>query len=223
MDLLISTYNLFLKYHEVFLEGLIATLKTASLVVIVGTLLGSILALLKYVKFKPLNLLLSFYIELIRGTPLLLQLYFFYLALPIILNMELSTAFCIITALIVNSSAYVAEIFRAGIQAVDQGQFEAASSLGMSSFNMMTRIILPQAIKNILPALGNEFVMMIKETSLSSTFFMSDIMTSFQIVSSNSYLTIESLIIVGLIYFTLTTIFSRGISFLEKRLSHNEL
>lgn len=221
MELLHSTFQLFIKYHDIFIAGIYATLKTALIVVIMGTLLGSILALLQYIKFKPLNLFLSFYVELIRGTPLLLQLYFFYLMLPNILNMELSTTFSIITALIINSSAYVAEIFRAGIQAVDQGQFEAASSLGMSEFHMMVRIILPQAIKNILPALGNELIMMIKETSLSSTFFMADIMTSFQIVSTASYLPIQSLIIVGLIYFTLTFTLSKGVKFIEKRFNYH--
>ncbi len=219
MNLLTSTWVLFLKYWPVFLEGLIATLKTAAIVVVFGTLVGAILAMLKQIRFKPLSLFLTFMINFLRGTPLLLQLFFFYLAFPSIVGFDLSTEFCIILALIVNSSAYVAEIFRAGIQAVDSGQYEAASSLGMSEFHRMTRIILPQAIKNILPALGNEFVMMIKETSLSSTFFMSDIMTSFQVVKSNSFLVLEPLIIIAIIYFTLTTVFSSLVKLLETRLS----
>ena len=220
MTLIKSTFDLFITYKDVFISGILATIQTSMIVVLFGTFLGSIISLLNLVEFKPLNMILNFYISFIRGTPLLLQLYFFYLLLPNILNMDLGTRISIIIALVINSSAYVAEIFRAGIQAIDIGQFEASQSLGMDTFHMMVKIILPQAIKNILPALGNELIMMIKETSLSSTFFIPDIMTSFQIVSSGSYLPIESLIIVGVIYFVLTSILTKGVSMVEKSLSY---
>lgn len=214
-----SIWSVLLRYWPTFLSGLLGTLKTATIVVIIGTLCGAILALLKMIKFKPLQFVISAYVEVIRGTPLLLQLYFFYFGLPMMLPFDISKEFSIILALIVNSSAYVSEIFRAGIFAVDHGQVEAAESLGMSSFHMMTRIIMPQAIKNILPALGNEFVMMIKETSLSSTFYMTDLMTSYRIVNSASFKTIEPLIILAVIYFVLTFTFSRIVKYFEWRLS----
>ena len=103
----------------------------------------------------------------------------------------------VIIALVINSSAYVAEIIRSGIQSVDKGQREAAKSLGMSNVHMMTKIIIPQAIKNILPALGNEFVMMIKETSLASTFYIGELMTVNSVIKSATYKSIEPLVIVG--------------------------
>ena len=125
----------------------------------------------------------------------------------------------VISALVINSSAYVAEIIRSGIQSVDKGQREAAKSLGMSNVHMMTKIIIPQAIKNILPALGNEFVMMIKETSLASTFYIGELMTVNSVIKSATYKSIEPLVIVGLIYFIVTYTLSKLIKFMEGKLS----
>ena len=125
----------------------------------------------------------------------------------------------VIIALIINSSAYVAEIIRSGIQSVDKGQREAAKSLGMSNVHMMTKIIIPQAVKNILPALGNEFVMMIKETSLASTFYIGELMTVNSVIKSATYKSIEPLVIVGLIYFIVTYSLSKLIKYMEGKLS----
>ena len=125
----------------------------------------------------------------------------------------------VIIALIINSSAYVAEIIRSGIQSVDKGQREAAKSLGMSNVHMMTKIIIPQSIKNILPALGNEFVMMIKETSLASTFYIGELMTVNSVIKSATYKSIEPLVIVGLIYFIVTYSLSKLIKYMEGKLS----
>ena len=159
------------------------------------------------------------YIEIIRGTPLLLQLYFFWLFLPKYLPFEISDWTCIVIALVINSSAYVAEIIRAGIQAVDKGQMEAAKSLGMSDVHMMTRIIFPQAVKNILPALGNEFIMMVKETSLASVFFINDLMTSYQMIKSATFKPIAPLMITAVIYFIVTFSLSKVVKAMEGRLS----
>ena len=126
-----------------------------------GTFLGILVALGKLSWHKLLNGVVSTYIEIIRGTPILLQLYFFWLALPNILP-SISDTTCILSALVVNASAYIAEVIRAGIQAVDAGQREASLSLGMTERAIMTKVIFPQAIKNILPALGNEVIVMIK-------------------------------------------------------------
>ena len=125
----------------------------------------------------------------------------------------------VIISLIINSMAYVAEIIRSGIQSVDKGQREAAKSLGMSNVHMMTKIIIPQAIKNILPALGNEFVMMIKETSLASTFYIGELMTVNSVIKSATYKSIEPLVIVGLIYFIVTYSLSKLIKYMEGKLS----
>ena len=161
------------KYGMVFIQGLGGTLWISLITVLFGTLLGTLIALMKLSRVKLLQWIVDIYVEIIRGTPVLLQLYFFWIGLPRLLPMfELSDTECVVVALIFNASAYIAEVIRAGIQAVDPGQTEAAKSLGMSDSHTMTRIILPQAIKNIIPALCNEFISMIKQTSLASVFFV---------------------------------------------------
>ena len=129
---------------------------------------------------------------------------------------------CIIVALVINSSSYVAEVIRAGIQAVDKGQMEAAKSLGLSNKNAMRYVILPQAVKNILPALGNEFVVMVKETSLASVFFVGELMTSYKTVQSTTFLAIPSLTIVGIIYFILNFILTKILKVVERRLQASD-
>lgn len=125
----------------------------------------------------------------------------------------------VVISLIINSSAYVSEIIRSGIQAVDKGQTEAAKSLGMSNRNMMLKIILPQAIKNILPALGNEFIMMIKETSLASVLFINELMYTRTLLMSTKFLSWQPLFIIAIIYFIVTYSLSKVVGYMEKRLS----
>lgn len=126
---------------------------------------------------------------------------------------------CIAIALICNSAAYVSEVIRSGLQSVDAGQTEAAMSLGMNSFQRTWYILVPQALKTILPALGNEFIMIVKDTSLASTFFVGDLMTQYLIVRGASYLPLEPLVIVGVIYFILTFLLSKLFGFFERRMS----
>ena len=210
------------QYWYVFLEGLGGTLSLAAITVFFGMIFGAVLAIIKLSKSKIVQFISTAYIEIIRGTPLLLQLYFFWLFLPKYLPFEISDWTCIVIALVINSSAYVAEIIRAGIQAVDKGQMEAAKSLGMSDVHMMTRIIFPQAVKNILPALGNEFIMMVKETSLASVFFINDLMTSYQMIKSATFKPIAPLMITAVIYFIVTFSLSKVVKAMEGRLSVSE-
>lgn len=205
-------------YSDVFLDGLVGTLWLSAVTVVCGTILGILVALMRMSKLKPVNFVADIYIEVLRGTPILLQLYFFWIGLPKILPFDLSDTSCIITALIVNSSAYISEIIRAGIAAVDKGQSEAARSIGLSEVHVMTRVILPQAIKNILPALANQFIAMVKETSLASVFFVGELMTSYRTVQSTTYLALQSLTIVGIIYFVLNFVLSRLVLVMERRL-----
>ena len=209
------------KYWQLFLfEGLKNTLILTFISVLMGTVLGAIVALLKMSKFKPLQWLMSLYVEIIRGTPILLQLYIFYFVLPNILPfLKLSQFMWVSIALCVNSAAYVSEVIRSGIQAVDKGQTEAARSLGLSESQTMVRIILPQAVRNILPALGNEFIMMLKETSLASTFFLYDLMTVCNVIKGATYLTLEPLTIVAMIYLCMTYPLSKLVGMLEKKLA----
>ena len=209
------------QYGMVFVEGLWNTIWLSSVSLLIGTMAGVFVALAKMSRHTHLSGANSVYVELIRGTPMLLQLYFFWLLLPKILP-EMPDVLCILCALVVNSSAYVAEIIRAGIQAVDHGQREAALSLGMEEKYIMAKIIFPQAIKNILPALGSEMIVMIKETSLASTFFIGELMTAYKKVQSVTFLAIEPLCISGCIYLFLTISLSRLTRRLERRLRANE-
>ena len=210
------------KYWRLFLfEGLKNTLILTFISVALGTLLGSVVALLRMSKSRILRFLSSVYIEVIRGTPILLQLYIFYFVLPnVITFLKLSQFMWVSIALCVNSAAYVSEVIRSGIQAVDKGQTEAARSLGMSEGQTMLRIILPQAVRNILPALGNEFIMMLKETSLASTFFLYDLMTVCNVIKGATYLTLEPMTIVAVIYLCMTFPLSKLVGWFEKKMAN---
>ncbi len=215
-------------YGNLFLIGTGYTLLLSAITVFFGTIFGALLAIMRRSNihigaFYPLRIIGTIYVEVIRGTPMLLQLYFFYFLLPSLIPfLEMNDFTSITVACIVNSTAYVAEIIRAGIGAVDKGQTEAARSLGLNGHQTMIRVVLPQAVKNILPALCNEFVSVIKETSLASTFFVGELMTQYKTISGALYMPIEPLIIVGVIYFLLTFILSKCISLLERRLKASE-
>lgn len=215
MQKIIRLWNL---YNTTFLKGLWGTLWLSGLTVFFGTLLGMVIALMRMGKSKILQGFADIYIEILRGTPILLQLYFFWIGLPKIVPFELTDTQCILAALIVNASAYISEIIRAGINAVDKGQWEAARSLGLTETHVMTRIILPQAVKNILPALCNEFISTVKGTSLASVFFVGELMTSYKSVQSATFLALESLTIVGIIYFILNFVLSKMLVLFERRL-----
>ncbi|GAA3026085.1 ABC transporter substrate-binding protein/permease [Tetragenococcus solitarius] len=216
-------------YGPLFLKGAATTIGVAFVCVIVGTLLGIFVAMLRLSPNKIINTIAFFYIQVLRGTPALLQVFIFYFGLSAILtipaihvwdiNLARLIPGCI--ALAINSSAYVAEIIRSGINAVDKGQTEAGYSLGLNRRTTMKEIILPQAIRNILPALGNEFVSMIKETSLLSVIAVSELMFVADTVKAATYKTMESLFIAAVIYFMITWFVSWLVSLLEKRLERS--
>lgn len=226
MDL-IDFFEKFIKivtrYWDVFLiKGLSTTLALSAIAVFFGAIIGTLLAFGKMGKSRILRGIITAYVEIIRGTPSLLQVYVGYFVVPLLLpSLNVSTYASVAIALTINSSAYVSEVIRSGIQAVDKGQTEAARSLGLTQSQAMIKVVLPQAVKNILPALGNEFITIIKETSLASTFFVGDLMTSYLTVNGKEFLPLQCLLIVGIIYFILTFILGRGVSALERRLSHD--
>lgn len=211
------------RYWDVFLiKGLSTTLALSAIAVFFGAIIGTLLAFGKMCKSRILRGIITAYVEIIRGTPSLLQVYVGYFVVPLMLpSLNVSTYASVAIALTINSSAYVSEVIRSGIQAVDKGQTEAARSLGLTQSQAMIKVVLPQAVKNILPALGNEFITIIKETSLASTFFVGDLMTSYLTVNGKEFLPLQCLLIVGIIYFILTFILGRGVSALERRLSHD--
>lgn len=211
------------RYWDVFLiKELSTTLALSAIAVFFGAIIGTLLAFGKMGKSRILRGIITAYVEIIRGTPSLLQVYVGYFVVPLLLpSLNVSTYASVAIALTINSSAYVSEVIRSGIQAVDKGQTEAARSLGLTRSQAMIKVVLPQAVKNILPALGNEFITIIKETSLASTFFVGDLMTSYLTVNGKEFLPLQCLLIVGIIYFILTFILGRGVSALERRLSHD--
>ena len=223
LDFFSNIVKIMAKYWKVFLlQGVGYTLLLSAITVVCGAVLGLLLYLGRTARFKPLNWLCIAIVEVVRGTPMLLQLYIAYFLVPKILPFHVTEFGSVAVGLVINSGCYVSEIFRSGIQAIDRGQTEAARSLGLNGRQTMMRIILPQAVKNILPALGNEFVTIIKETSLASTFFVGDLMTSYLTVKGQTYLAFESLIIVGVLYFVLTFVLSKLVGAYERRLKQSD-
>lgn len=209
------------KYYMFFIDGVKFTVVIAFFAVLFGVMLGVILALMKLSKKKILNLIATAYVEFIRGTPVLVQLYIVFYGLPHV-GITLPDFVAGVIALSVNSSAYVAEIIRAGIQAVDKGQMEAARSLGMPQSMAMRYIIIPQAIKNILPALGNEFIVVIKESSIASIIGIHELMYNADTVRGNIFQPFEPLIVAAIMYFILTFTLSKIVGTFERRMKTSD-
>lgn len=209
-------------YSYYFISGTINTVIIAILTVLLGVIIGTFLALMKISKNKLLKFVASAYIELIRGTPLLVQIFIFFYLITLpdfkLFGLEMSRFIPGVIALSINSGAYVAEIIRAGIQAVDKGQMEAARSIGLTSGQAMRYIIIPQAIKNILPALGNEFVVVIKESSILSVIGIAELMRNTDIVKTAIFKPFEPLLVTAAIYFVLTFTLTRVLGVAERRM-----
>ncbi|MBP2098523.1 ABC transporter permease subunit [Enterococcus rivorum] len=211
----------FSKYGKFYISGAGYTIFLAFMGVLFGALLGGILALMKLSKSKIFRGIAIAYIEYVRGTPLLVQIFIVYFGTGVLgLDLSKLAAGCI--ALSLNSGAYVAEIIRAGINAVNKGQLEAARSLGMNQPQAMRFIILPQAIKNILPALGNEFVTVIKESSVVSVIGVSELIFQAGNVQGASFKPFLPYLVVSLIYFVLTFTISRLLGVAERRMSTSD-
>ncbi len=215
--------KIFIKYWDLFLiKGLSATILLSIMTVALGTVFGALLALVKIGRIKPLKWLVNAIVEVIRGTPMLLQLYISTFLIPVLIpamnQLENKKLICISFTLVLNSAAYVSEIIRSGIEAVDKGQTEAARSLGLNGRTTMIQIVLPQAVKNILPALGNEFITIIKETSLASTFYVGELMTQYHIIVGKTHNSLPILMIIGIIYFVLNFVLSKALGVFERRM-----
>ncbi len=215
------------KYYNFFIIGAKNTVLLAIFTVVLGVILGVFLALMKISRNKILNFISTAYIEVIRGTPLLVQIFIIYYGLPLIGIDFPSLTFlgsygeefvAGIIALSINSGAYVAEIIRSGIQSVDKGQMEASRSLGLSYNATMRYIIIPQAFKNILPALGNEFIVIIKESSIVSVIGIHELMYNANTVRGNTFIPLEPLIVAAAIYFVLTFSLSKLLGTAERRM-----
>ena len=229
MSFFTSMWDLVVRYYPFFADGIRSTLIIALFAVLLGFILGTLLTLMRMSGWKILRWPANAFVEFFRGTPLLVQLMFIFYGLPMlgitfpqipfIPDFERFAAG--IVAMSLNSAAYVSEIVRAGIQAVDKGQMEAARSIGLTNAQAMRIVILPQAMRNILPALGNEFVTVIKESSIVSVIGIGDIMFRTNDVIAATYQTLPALAVALIIYFVLTFFFSRLVNYTEKKLQYD--
>jgi len=220
-------FSFIFEYYPYYITGTKNTIILAAFTVFFGVILGVLLALMKLSKIGPLRYIATAYIEFIRGTPLLVQISIIFYGLSYVgISFPEVPAFgddfprfmAGVTALSINSSAYVAEIIRSGIQAIDKGQMEAARSIGMPHRMAMQYIILPQAIKNILPALGNEFVVVIKESSIVMVIGISELMYNADVVRGTTFNPFGPLLFAALIYFVLTFTTSKLLGVAERRM-----
>ena len=224
------------KFIEIFIdqngytrvvEGLQNTLLIAVCGLIIGILIGTIIATVRVLpKYKVLprvlNGICSFYVALFRGTPMVVQLLVFYYVLLPIIGWNISGVQVAMLVFGLNSGAYISEIMRSGIQSVDPGQMEAGRAVGLSFGASMTKIVIPQAVKNILPTLGNEFIVLLKETSVAGYIALQDLTKGGDIIRSRTYDAFTPLIAVALIYLALVMLFSWLIQLLERRLRQSE-
>lgn len=210
------------KYGSFFLKGIKITILISLIGVALGSILGAFVALMKLSKIKIISWIASIYIEILRGTPMLVQVFIVFFGITAALGLDISALVCGTIALVINSSAYIAEIIRAGINAVDKGQMEAARSLGLNYRQTMKSVIMPQAIKNILPALGNEFVTLIKESSIVSTIGVGEIMFNAQVVQGISFDPFTPLLAAAALYFVLTFVLTRIMNMIEGRLNASD-
>jgi polar amino acid transport system permease protein len=209
------------------LEGLKNTLMIAIVGLIIGILIGTLIATVRVLpKYKLLprilNGICSFYVELFRGTPMVVQLLIFYYVLFPIMGVKMDGVQVAMMVFGLNSGAYISEIMRSGIQSVDIGQMEGGRSVGLSFGTTMMKIVIPQAVKNILPTLGNEFIALIKETSVVSFVGAADLYKAFNLIGSNSYEFMVPYIVMALIYIVLVLIISLGIRIMERSLGKSD-
>ena len=202
---------------HLLLEGALVTIKITALSVSFGLLIGLLASIARMSKFWVIKMLASLYVDFIRGTPLLVQIFIIYFALPMITGVRVDPLFAAITACSINSGAYVAEIFRAGIASIDKGQMEAGRSLGMTWGQTMYYIIIPQAFKRVIPPLGNEFIAMLKDSSLVSVIGFEELTRRGQLIIARTYGSLEIWLSVAVIYLAMTFVISRFVAYLERR------
>lgn len=213
-------FELIYPYIPYLLGGILVTLQIA----IAAALLGSVLALIFSLMSRRggiLQFLIKAFIDFFRGTPLLFQLAFFHYGVPQLTGWIPTPYISALVIFSLNSSAYLSEILRAGIESIDKGQIEAAHALGVRNWDITFNIIIPQALRNVLPAIMNEFITLVKETSVVSMISLTDIMRRQQIVSAATYRFFEPLLIIGLIYLGLNIILSNVGKMLERKLRYD--
>ncbi len=213
-------------YKEVLL-GLKNTMTIAVLGLIIGIVIGTLIAVIRVLpKYKTLprvlNSFCSFYVGLFRGTPMVVQLLVFYYVMLPLLGLKMTSVSVAICVFGLNSGAYISEIMRGGILSVDPGQMEGGRSVGLSYSATMLKIVIPQAVKNILPTMGNEFIALVKETSVVSFVGATDLYVAFNYIGSNSYEFMVPYLVMALIYILIVCLISLGIKIMERRLRKSD-
>ncbi|GHH62487.1 cystine transporter permease [Streptosporangium violaceochromogenes] len=199
-----------------FLQALWITLQLALWSIVLAAVLGGVLAFLRLSRFQAVRMLAAGYISLIRGTPLVTQLFIIYFGLASIITIEAFWAGVI--GLTAHNAAYVAEIYRSGIQSVPTGQIEAGRSLGMSKWTTLRLVISPQALRTVLPSLGNQFIIAVKDTSVAAFITVAELFRTAQIVAAEKFRPLEFYVIVGVYYLVIVLLLSGAVRALEQRL-----
>ena len=218
------TFDMDLVFHSfpLLLVGAGVTIQITVLSTAIGFVIGLIVGVARISHVRLLRMLAEVYVEFFRGTPLLVQIFLFYFALPVLTGQRIDPFIAAISACGINSGAYVAEIFRAGIQSVDDGQMEAGRSLGMTWLQTMRYIIVPQAFKRVIPPLGNEFIAMLKDSSLVSVIGFEELTRRGQLIIAKTYGSFEIWMSVAVIYLVMTLTISRFVAYLERRYRVND-
>lgn len=210
-------FDLIVRSFPLLLMGAGVTVQITALSVGFGLFIGMFVGIARLAKIAPIRMAAAVYVDFIRGTPLLVQIFLIYFALPMVIGQRIDPFIAAITACSINSGAYVAEIFRSGIQSIDKGQMEAGRSLGMTWAQTMRYIILPQAFKRIIPPLGNEFIAMLKDSSLVSVIGFEELTRRGQLIIARTYGSFEIWLTVAFIYLIMTFTISRLVDYLERR------
>lgn len=210
-------FELIQRALPILLMGAGVTIEITAFSVAIGFFIGLFVGIARISQFKILRIMAAVYADCIRGTPLLVQIFLIYFALPMAIGQRVEPFIAAVAACGINSGAYVSEIFRAGIQAIDVGQMEAGRSLGLTWWQTMRFIILPQAFKNVLPPLGNEFIAMLKDSSLVSVIGFEELTRRGQLIIAQTYGSFEIWMTVAVLYLIMTMAISRIVAFLEKR------
>lgn len=199
------------------LMGAGITIKITALSVAVGIIIGLFMGVARIARFRIFRIIAAIYVDFFRGTPLLIQIFLVYFALPLLTGQRSDPYVAAISACGLNSGAYVAEIFRSGIQSIDRGQMEAGRSLGMTWVQTMRYIIIPQAFKRVIPQLGNEFIALLKDSSLVSVIGFEELTRRGQLIIAKTYASVEIWTCVAIIYLVMTLSISRFVAYLEWR------
>ena len=210
-------FDLIVNSFPLLLLGAVITVKITAMSVALGIVIGLFAGIARICRVKPLRWISAVYVDFFRGTPLLVQIFLFYFAVPVITGQRIDPYVAAVGSCGINSGAYIAEIVRAGIQSIDEGQMEAGRSLGMTWTQTMRYVIVPQAMKRVIPPLGNEFIALLKDSSLVSVIGFEELTRRGQLIIAKTYASLEIWFSVAIIYLIMTLTISRLVAFLEKR------